>query len=150
MSDVLQQILAYAAIILGVCILIGLVGCLALVRRIRRLGIPRNADFWTTMRLAPLPLVVCLDLLDFGLDIFSAPIVWVLLDRMGLPNLRNKAALEALIPVTGVIPTFTLAWIVARALDLGLARPGRPWRAAPPDRQRLPARGRPFGDTRHD
>jgi hypothetical protein len=66
-----------------------------------------------------LVLVILLDLLDFGLDLFSAPIMWVALDRMGLPNLRNKAVVEALIPFTQPIPTFTLSWIAARLFNLG-------------------------------
>ncbi|HRH41624.1 MAG TPA: hypothetical protein PKY82_08275, partial [Pyrinomonadaceae bacterium] len=52
-------------------------------------------------------------------DIFSAPIMWMVLDRMGLPNLRNKATIEALIPITNVIPTFTVSWFAARLLNLG-------------------------------
>src|SRR6185295_6974340 len=77
------------------------------------------ADFFTTMRYVPLGLVVLLDLLDFGLDLFSAPFIWIALDRMGLPNLRNKATIGALIPITNVVPTFTLCWFAARLLDLG-------------------------------
>jgi hypothetical protein len=38
---------------------------------------------------------------------------------MGLPNLRNKATVEALIPFTNVIPTFTVSWFAARLLNLG-------------------------------
>ena len=45
--------------------------------------------------------------------------VWIALDRMGLPNLRNKATVEALIPFTSPIPTFTASWIAARLLNLG-------------------------------
>jgi len=75
------------------------------------------------MRYVPLGLVVLLDLLDFGLDIFSAPIMWIALDRMGLPNLRNKATIEALIPATNIVPTFTLCWFAARLLNLGM----QPW-----------------------
>lgn len=40
---------------------------------------------------------------------------------MGLPNLRNKAAIEALIPFSSPIPTFTLSWIAARMFNLGSA-----------------------------
>ena len=45
--------------------------------------------------------------------------LWIALDRMGLPNLRNKATVEALIPFTNVIPTFTVCWFAARLLNLG-------------------------------
>ena len=119
MNETLANILSTLLIVMGVAVVIGLIGLLALVRGIRRLNIPREADFFTTMRHVPLALVILLDLLDFGLDIFSAPIIWVVLDRMGLPNLRNKAVVEALIPFTNVIPTFTAGWLAARLLNLG-------------------------------
>jgi hypothetical protein len=67
----------------------------------------------------PLSLVVGLDLLDLGLDVFSAPIIWVILNRFGLQALRNVATVEALIPISGPIPTLTIAWIAARVLNLG-------------------------------
>ncbi|NTW97609.1 MAG: hypothetical protein HGB28_03570, partial [Oscillochloris sp.] len=44
---------------------------------------------------------------------------WIILDRMGLRGLRNKAVIEALIPLTQPIPTFTLGWVAARLLRLG-------------------------------
>src|SRR5439155_13984129 len=107
MNDSLNNLLVIVLALLGVSIVVGVLGLLALTRRIRRLRIPPDADFFSTLRAVPLSLVVLLDLLDFGLDIFSAPIIWVVLSRMGLPNLRNKATIEALIPITNVLPTFT-------------------------------------------
>ena len=104
---------------MGTSIIIALIGLLSLVHRVRKLRIPRQADFFTTLRMVPLSLVILLDLLDFGLDIFSAPFIWVILNHMGLSNLRNKATIEALIPISGPIPTFTICWIVARMFDLG-------------------------------
>ncbi len=130
MDGSLQQLAWTVVIILGMCVAIALIGLLLIARRVRRLRIPPNADFFTTMRMVPLALVVFLDLLDFGLDIFSAPIIWVLLDRMGLPNLRNKATVEAIIPITGPIPTFTVCWFAARLLGLGT-----PWRYEEPPRR---------------
>lgn len=119
MSDTLGNLLVVVLALMGASIFIAIVGLLSLARSIRRLQIPREADFFTTMRHVPLALAVLLDLLDFGLDIFSAPIIWIVLDRMGLPNLRNKATIEALIPFTNVIPTFTVSWFAARLLNLG-------------------------------
>ena len=119
MTVSLSNVLVILLALMGACIFIGVAGLLALARSIRRLDIPPNADFFTTMRHIPLALVVLLDLLDFGLDIFSAPIIWIALDRMGLPSLRNKATIEALIPFTNVIPTFTVCWFAARLLNLG-------------------------------
>lgn len=119
MDESFRSLATTLLLVMAVCVVIALVGLFALMRSIRRLRIPEQADFFTTMRHIPLALVVLLDLLDFGLDIFSAPIMWVVLDRMGLPNLRNKATIEALIPITNVIPTFTLSWLAARMFNLG-------------------------------
>ena len=55
-----------------------------------------------------------LDLLDFGLDFFSAPISWMMLSRLGLSKLRGATILEAFIPGTQAIPTMSLAWILVR------------------------------------
>ena len=123
MTDTLSNALGIVLALMGACIFIGVVGLLALARSIRRINLPYDADFFTTMRHIPLALVVLLDLLDFGLDIFSAPIIWIALDRMGLRSLRNKATVEALIPFTNVIPTFTVCWFAARLLNLGEPRP---------------------------
>lgn len=106
-------LLMLTALILGVAVLA------VAVRKLRRIRLPADADFFTAVRAVPLSLVVGLDLLDFALDVFSAPIMWVLLNRTGLQALRNTAAFEALIPVTGPIPTMTIAWLAARLLNLG-------------------------------
>jgi hypothetical protein len=84
-----------------------------------RLRVPQNADFFTTVRAVPLSLVVGLDLLDLALDVFSAPIIWYILNRFGLQALRNVATIEALIPISGPIPTLTIAWFAARIFQLG-------------------------------
>lgn len=99
-------------------VLAGLVLALAF-RALRRIRVPPNADFFTTIRAVPLSLVVGLDLLDLGLDVLSTPIVWVILSRFRLQALRNVASVEALIPFTGPIPTLTISWFLARALNLG-------------------------------
>jgi hypothetical protein len=88
------------------------------LRRVR-VRVPPEADFFTTIRAVPLSLVVGLDLLDLGLDVLSAPIIWWILNRYGLQSLRNVATVEALIPITGPIPTLTIGWIAARVLNLG-------------------------------
>ena len=109
---------------MAVALVIAAIGLALIWRRVQRLRVPHDADFFTTMRHVPLTLTVLLDLLDFGLDIFAAPISWIVLDRLGLRGLRNKAAIEALIPFTQPIPTFTLGWLAARFLNLG-DPPGR-------------------------
>jgi hypothetical protein len=99
-------------------VLAGLVLALAF-RALRRIRVPPNADFFTTVRAVPLSLMVGLDLLDLALDTFSAPIIWFILNRYDLKALRNVGAVEALIPITGPIPTLTLAWFAARIFKLG-------------------------------
>jgi hypothetical protein len=125
----LRNILSILLIVMGVSVVVACIGLAAMARSIRRLRIPPDADFFTTMRYIPLPLAIVLDLLDFGLDIFSAPIMWIALDRMGLYNLRNKATIEALIPATNVIPTFTVCWFAARLFNVGMP----PWPYASDD-----------------
>lgn len=109
--------------VLGVIALMAvLLGALVLAwafRTLRRIRVPQDADFFTTLRAVPLSLVVGLDLLDLGLDVLSTPIIWVILSRFRLQALRNVASIEALIPFTAPIPTLTLAWFAARALNLG-------------------------------
>jgi hypothetical protein len=67
----------------------------------------------------PLTLVVLLDLLDLSLDIFSAPVSWLILDRMGLSSLRNVSTIQGVIPGTQLIPVMTLSWLLARLLGVG-------------------------------
>ncbi len=116
-GDLLKLFLAVAAVAL---VLAGIVLFWAF-RTLRRIRVPANADYFTTVRAVPLSLMVGLDLLDLALDSFSAPIIWVILNRYGLQSLRNVASFEALIPITGPIPTLTLSWIAARAFNLGQA-----------------------------
>jgi len=92
---------------------------LALVtyRRLRHLHLPPDADFTTCLRTVPISVVIILDLLDFGLDVFSVPIAWVMLGKLGLQGLRGITVLEELIPGTQLLPTMTLAWIGIRLYD---------------------------------
>ncbi len=119
MHDLLLQIFGTLAVIMLIAATIGLVGLLAMIRSMRDIRVPPHADFFTTLRYVPLSLVLLIDLLDFGLDMLSAPVVWIVLDRMGLHALRNRAAIEGLLPFTGSIPVFTIAWIVTRLFNLG-------------------------------
>ena len=84
----------------------------------RILNIPKDADFVQTLRATPFLVVVILDLLDFGLDIFSAPISWFFLGRLGLGKLRTVTVVEALIPGSQLVPTMTLAWLAVRLFKL--------------------------------
>jgi hypothetical protein len=114
-SAVLKLVAAVAVVAL---ILAGIALALAF-RLLRKVRVPAHADFFTTVRAVPLALVVGLDLLDLALDVFSAPIIWMILNRFGLQALRNVATIEALIPISAPIPTLTLAWFAARLFHLG-------------------------------
>jgi hypothetical protein len=115
----LSTILQYVGIAILVILVLATVTLAWAFQRLRRIRVPANADFFTTIRAVPLTLVAGLDLLDLALDSFSAPIIWLILNRLNLGALRNVASFEALIPFTGPIPTLTLAWFAARALKLG-------------------------------
>jgi hypothetical protein len=87
--------------------------------RIKRIKLPPDADFFTALRATPLSVVILLDLLDFSLDIFSAPFAWTLLSYLGLQPLRTVTVVEAIIPGTQFLPTMTVAWLIARYTDIG-------------------------------
>jgi hypothetical protein len=143
-------------LVFGVVAALSLVSAVILVallwRRLRRLR-TSGGGFWQTLREVPFGLVVVLDLLDLALDVFSAPIIWLLLKRLGLTALREVATIEALIPISAPIPTMTACWLAARlkvdgrplfgadpaaasrdpgTLEAEQVAPGQ-WRARPPD-----------------
>lgn len=115
----LETILKFFAWIMLGALLLAVVVLAMAIRKLRRIRLPPDADFFTAIRAVPFSLVVGLDLLDLGLDVFSTPIIWFILNRTGLQSLRNVAAFEAFLPFTGPIPTLTLAWLAARYLNLG-------------------------------
>lgn len=115
----LVDLLKIFAVIAAIALVLAIGVLFYAIRKLKRIRVPADADFFTAVRAVPLSLVIGLDLLDLALDVFSAPIVWVILNRTGLHALRNTAAIEALIPITGPIPTLTIAWFAARAFNLG-------------------------------
>jgi len=117
----LIDLLKIFAVVAAVALVLAAVALTYAIRRLRRIRVPADADFFTAVRAVPLSLMIGLDLLDLALDVLSAPIMWVILNRTGLQALRNTAAIEALIPITGPIPTLTIAWFAARAFNLGRA-----------------------------
>jgi len=121
MAEGWRPLLVALAIVAVSATALGLLGLALIHRSLRRINLPPRASFAATLRRVPLALVVILDLLDLGLDIFATPIVWVVLTRYRLQALRNVAAVEAIIPFTQFIPTLTVAWIAVRLLGLGEA-----------------------------
>jgi hypothetical protein len=83
---------------------------------VRRINLPPDADTLTALRMTPLSVVVLLDLLDLSLDFLGAPVAWVILGRLGLGPLRGVTVIESIIPGTQLIPTMTIAWVLARWL----------------------------------
>ncbi len=100
--------LMVAGLLLSVVLLIWVIW------RVRRIDLPAGADALTALQRTPFVVVLLLDLLDLGLDIFSVPLTWPLLGRLGLAPLRGVTVIEGLIPGTQLIPTMTLAWLFAR------------------------------------
>lgn len=106
-------------VIMGISLLLALILFALVIRRLRRLNIPPGAGYGETLLYTPLALVLFIDLLDLSLDVLAAPIVWVVLDRLGLRALRNVSTVEALIPFTQFIPTLTASWIWVRLFGPG-------------------------------
>lgn len=116
-TETLNDLLILFLVAAGVALLLALLGIVWLVLRVRRIGIPPGASLLTALRMTPLSVVIVLDLLDFALDIFAAPISWVLLGYLGLQPLRGVTTAESLIPGTQFLPVMTVAWLAARILD---------------------------------
>ena len=121
MEDVYLESLRQIAFIFIVLSLLSLLVALLLLlliyRRLRRLNVPPEADFLTTLRAVPLSLVIFLDLLDLGLDFLAVPFAWVLLGHLGLKGLRGVTVVEELIPGTQLVPTMTAVWLAVRLYD---------------------------------
>ncbi len=113
----LRGLLSTFLTLAGFCLVLALVLGAWVLWRVRRIKLPPDADFFTALRATPFVVVLILDLLDFSLDFFSAPIAWVLLSRLGLAPLRSVTVFEELIPGTQLIPTMTLAWLLARIIN---------------------------------
>lgn len=109
-----------ALLVLVGCIAAALVGAIALLvlaaRQIANLDVPEDADFFETLQRVPITVPLALDLLDMAFDIFSAPISWIVLELLGLRALQLVTIFEGLIPGTQIIPTMTIAWVVARLM----------------------------------
>ncbi|GAB4548186.1 MAG: hypothetical protein Kow0063_43120 [Anaerolineae bacterium] len=110
----LTTLLVAGALVLGSALLLSLLLLGLVIWRVRKIQLPPGADFLAALRATPLVVVLLLDLLDFSLDILSAPLAWVLLTRLGLGPLRGVTVVENLLPGTQFIPIMTLAWIAAR------------------------------------
>jgi hypothetical protein len=109
-----RDVLIFLAVLAGIGLILSLILLAWVLWRVRRINLPPGADFFAALRMTPLSVVILLDLLDFSLDFFSAPISWLILGKLGLAPLRGVTMIESLIPGTELLPTMTLAWLVAR------------------------------------
>ena len=100
--------------IIAICLILFALLLTYAIYRLKKIRVPADSDFGETLSVTPLALVVAIDLLDFGLDILSAPITWVVLDRLGLRSLRGVSLIQAVIPLTQPIPIMTLCWLAVR------------------------------------
>lgn len=112
-----RSILYIFLILIAIGLILSLLLLVWVVKRVRRIQLPQNADALTALRATPFSIVILLDLLDLTLDFLSAPFSWVLLGHLGLQPLRSVTTLEAIIPGTQFLPTMTAAWIIARLTD---------------------------------
>ncbi|MCL4804606.1 MAG: hypothetical protein KJ046_09930 [Anaerolineae bacterium] len=115
-EEFLQNFVLILLSMMSVAFVIALILLVIIIIQVRRINVPPGAGFAETMLYTPLLVVLFLDVLDFALDFLSAPIAWIVLDRLGLKGLRGIATFESLIPLTQPIPTMTLAWIAVRVL----------------------------------
>jgi hypothetical protein len=112
----LTQFIYILLTLMGIALVLAIILLIWIFWRIKRINLPPNADFKTALRATPLVVVIMLDLLDFGLDIFAAPFSWVILSRLGLAPLRGVTMIEGLIPGTQAIPLMTVAWFAVRLM----------------------------------
>ena len=126
MLDTLAALFRSLLIFFAIAAALGIIGMLLLDRRLRQLNIPEGSSFRETLQRVPFSLVLVLDLLDFGLDIFAAPILWLWLGRYNLRSLRQVSLVEAVIPGTQIIPMLTASWLAIRLFDPAAREPSQP------------------------
>lgn len=109
-------ILTALATVMFIALLLSLALLAWVFLKVRRINLPAGSEFFDALRATPLSVVILLDLLDLGLDIFSAPVAWVILSKLGLEPLRPVTVVKDLIPIPGLeaLPTMTIAWGIAR------------------------------------
>ncbi len=114
MEEFLQNFVLILLSMMSVALVLAIILLVIIIIQIRRINVPPNAGFAETLLYTPLLVVLFLDVLDLALDFLSAPIAWIVLDRLGLKGLRGVATVESLIPFTQAIPVMTMSWIGVR------------------------------------
>jgi len=116
MEEFLQNFGLVLLGVMGVAGILALILLVIIIIQVRRIHVPPNAGFAETLLYTPFLVVLFLDVLDLALDFLSAPIAWIVLDRLGLKALRGFATVESFVPFTQMIPTMTMSWIGARLM----------------------------------
>ena len=116
MEEFLQNFGLVLLGVMGVAGILALILLVIIIIQVRRIHVPPDAGFAETLLYTPFLVVLFLDVLDLALDFLSAPIAWIVLDRLGLKALRGFATVESFVPFTQMIPTMTMSWIGARLL----------------------------------
>ncbi len=116
MGHTLFSLFEVLAIFFSVGIILSMLLIAWVFWKVRKINLPAGTEFFDALRATPVSVVILLDLLDLSLDIFSAPIAWIVLSKLGLEPLRTVTVIKDLIPLPGleVLPTMTIAWGVAR------------------------------------
>lgn len=112
----LAEVLRFLAILAGIALVLALILVVWVFWRIKHINLPPNADFFTALRHTPFSVVLLIDLLDMSLDFLGAPFAWIILGKLGLAPLRGVSVIESFIPGTQVLPTMTIAWVIARVV----------------------------------
>lgn len=112
----LAEVVRFLAILAGIALVLALIMLVWVFWRIKHINLPPNADFFTALRHTPFSVVLLIDLLDMSLDFLAAPFAWIILGKLGLAPLRGVSVIESFIPGTQVLPTMTIAWVIARVV----------------------------------
>lgn len=80
------------------------------VRMVRRVTVRLDDDGLLALRSVSVALPLVVDAVDLGLDLFGAPLAWLIADRSALKPLRGTSLLESLVPGTQILPLMTLGW----------------------------------------
>lgn len=117
LSNDLNAILAIFLALSVIGLVLAILLLIWVLWRVKRIHLPEDADFLTTLRATPLSVVLLLDALDMAFDFLAMPFAWVLLGYLNLHALRGVSVVEAAIPGTQFLPTMTAAWLFARLSD---------------------------------
>jgi hypothetical protein len=116
MSEEVKLLLNIAAIVMAFGLAMAVLLLVIAVRQVKRIRVPPNAGFVATLQGTPFVVALGLDFLDLALDVFAAPLAWVILEYLGLKGLQTVTVIESLFPGTQLIPTLTLCWAAARLM----------------------------------